>query len=738
MKQIAIVLLLLAVFTRTARSQTDTIALPLSAYTGDYGTKDSTQFAILLRDGQLYFNTEHYGKIKMVNRKGNRFQLEHVKPEAFFEFNADNTGKVTSLVIKQKGKFTWIKQPDSSGSVSANSKFAALTGTYRQDIDAFNILQVSEKNGRLQFAATELEPVTATAFRRYNEPANNSLYEFVKDRSGKISKVILTKDSPEHYVKRDDDAALLQHVSNRKNGFTRADTVRGMLTPLRTCYDVLFYGLDVTVEPDTRSVHGHNIIRFKTIAAADSIQVDLYANMKIDKILFHGKPLSYSRKYHAVYVHFPDPLKPGNVEELDIYYAGKPQLPDIDAMAGGFFWVHNQQGKMWVESVCQGAGASLWWPCKDHLSDEPDSMSISITIPNNGLDEISNGRLLKKTALPNNYTRYDWYVSYPINNYNVVVNIGDFMHFTDHYIRSNGDTLALNYYCMPYNENNAKLIFSNVKPMLQLFEKLFGEYPFSRDGFTVMEGFYPMEHQSAVSIGYINSPFDSNKMDTTDIIRLMWHEVAHEWWGNNITDKDIADMWIHESFASYAELLAFENLKGKEAARKYLSAQHPDNKEPIIGVYDVNHFHMGDMYTKGILLLHTLRNVINNDDLWFSILYGLQQDFRYQTVTTEDIVTYINKKAKKDYTPFFDQYLRYAAIPELQLKFEKKDQGLVVQYRWQADVVAFDMPVKIATTPGNMQFIYPTTQWQTINLAGINEKDVVADTANFYIRVKTL
>ena len=234
--------------------------------------------------------------------------------------------------------------------------------------------------------------------------------------------------------------------------------------------------------------------------------------------------------------------------------------------------MQDRNGKPWIESVCQGSGASLWWPCKDHLSDKPDSMKIRITVPDDLMD-ISNGRLLQKTKLEGNYTRFDWYVSYPINNYNVVLNIGDYAHFSDHYI-SGLDTLALNFYCMPYNMDKAKQIFSHTKPMLALYEKDFGKYPFAKDGFTLMESLYPMEHQSAVSIGPINNPINSENYDSAESIRTSWHEAAHEWWGNSINCKDMADLWIHEAFATYAEVLAYEQFSGKQAALKYLKSDY--------------------------------------------------------------------------------------------------------------------------------------------------------------------
>ncbi len=436
---------------------------------------------------------------------------------------------------------------------------------------------------------------------------------------------------------------------------------------------------------------------------------------------------------------FRETMKQGSLDEITIYYEGHPQVPDLSVpMHGGFLWYQNNENKLWVESVVQGSGASLWWPCKDHLSDKPDSMKISVTVPS-GLMDISNGRLIAKKEVAGKQTRFDWYVSYPINNYNVVVNVGDYAHFSDTYIR-NGDSLSLDYYCMPYNIKRAKEIFDQVKPMLAVYEKKFGKYPFERDGFVLMESIYPMEHQSAVSIGQI----PQHHFDAVEMRRLMWHESAHEWWGNSLTCKDMADFWIHESFATYSEYLNIETMSGRESATKAINKQiSPDKdtiaRDPVIGVYNVNDIHrdLGDLYSKGSLMLNTLRSIINNDSLWFSILFGLQERFRYKTVTTADITKYINEKTKTDYDYFFDQYLFQPSLPELEIKLWEENASLKVQYRWNAATNNFHMPVKITRSKNNFDFITPSTSWQTLDLGKMNPKDFKVATDEFYIRLKT-
>jgi aminopeptidase N len=272
--------------------------------------------------------------------------------------------------------------------------------------------------------------------------------------------------------------------------------------------------------------------------------------------------------------------------------------------------------------------------------------------------------------------------------------------------------------------------------MLALYEKDFGPYPFAGDGFNILESIYPMEHQGAISISHMNQPFNSPSFDSSGELRTMWHESSHEWWGNSVGCRDYADMWIHEGFASYAEFLNAEALYGRDSAIRELTKDHPDNKVPIIGVYNVNHFHMGDMYLKGALMLETLRDVIGNDSLWFSIFRGIQARFRYQPVTTEDIVGYFNQATGTDYTYFFDQYLRHPAIPVLTLAFHPEGNRLKVDYKWEADVSGFRMPVKVTVAKDSVAFIYPTTSWQTLELQGMTPADFRVDTTDFYVGVR--
>ena len=662
-----------------------------------------------------------------------------VKPEINIDFVRDSSGKIQKFLWlrkPQKVQWTRIEEGDHDSSNASNDNLSSMTGRYKLKNNPYRILIIRKENNHLTYQVAdhpvyELKSETETVFS-FRIKDYKTDFEFVKNGKGKVEKVFTEESGPIEWIKDQNESG--QVVSKSQNGFTRADSLRGMLTPLRTCYDVTFYGLDVKINPETKSIEGNTLIRFNTVQSFDKMQIDLYENMKIEKILFHNKELSYTREFNAIFIQFPSMVQKNMQEEIHIIYSGKPQEPDISTLKGGFLWFQDKNGKPWIESVCQGSGASLWWPCKDHLSDKPDSMKISITVPD-GLTDISNGRLIQKTELTGKLTRFDWYVDYPINNYNVVVNIGDYAHFSDLYV-SGRDTLNLNYYCMLYNIEKAKQIFAHVKPMLDLYEKDFTRYPFWKDGFTLMESLYPMEHQSAVSIGPINNPINSDKYDSSDLIRTTWHESAHEWWGNSMNCKDMADLWIHEAFATYAEVLCYEKFYGEDAALKYLKSEPPGNKKPVIGIYDVNDFQLGDMYTKGALMLHTLRNIIDNDSLWFNMLRELQEHFKYQAVNTEDIVGYINGVLKKDYTYFFDQYLRHAAIPELLLTFKRQGSDIKLQYKWKADVKGFSMPIKVTVSKNNFAFIYPDEDWQSIILKDMKPKDFKVDSDHFYVLVK--
>ena len=524
-----------------------------------------------------------------------------------------------------------------------------------------------------------------------------------------------------------------------KNNFTRADTLRGMLTPLRTCYDINYYHLDVRFDIKHKAISGSNLFKFTATQDFTKLQFDLYANLKVEKVLYKGQILPYTREYNAVFITFPQTITKGSRDEFTVYYSGKPTIAKKAPWDSGLVYTTDSTGKAWVATTAEGNGASIWWPNKDHLSDEVDSMMISISVPT-GLKDVSNGRLRKVTNLGNGFTRFDWFVSNPINNYDVAANIGDYVHFSDTYNGLKGK-LDLDYWVLPADLEKAKKHFAEgVKPMLQSFEYWFGPYPFYEDSYKLVETPYlGMEHQSAISYGnnFLNGYRGRDLSETGWGLKwdyIIVHESGHEWFGNSITAKDIADEWIHESFACYSESLFVESQNGKQAALEYLYGLKDDieNKRPIVGAYNVNDEGPQDMYNKGAVLLNMIRTMINDDEKWRSILHGLSSTFYHKTVTYNDIVNYITGHSGLKLLPVFDQYLHYPGIPTLKLT---ANQGKVY-CQWIADAKDFTMPVRIKVKGGPYQFITPGTQSAPVAIDGAaSNDDIEVDTDNYYIKV---
>jgi aminopeptidase N len=423
-------------------------------------------------------------------------------------------------------------------------------------------------------------------------------------------------------------------------------------------------------------------------------------------------------------------------DSIKIYYKGDPQIAKNPPWDGGFVWSHDSLGKPWVGVACEGTGASLWWPCKDHLSDKPDSMRMSFDVPT-GLMCVSNGRLRSQKKLDNDYTRFTWFVSKPIINYNVTLNIADYAHISDYYLGGK-DTLTLDYYVLRYNEQKARIHFEQVKPMLACYEKFFGKYPFYKDGYKLVETTYwGMEHQSCVAYG---NNFHNNSFGFDFIIV---HESAHEWWGNSLSCSDAADMWLHEAFATYAEALYLECTQNYKTSIKYLYAQQKriSNKYPVIGPYDVNFQGTSDdddMYFKGTWMIQTFRHVINNDSLFFAILRGLQDKFKYSSTNTNEVLACINKMTGKDYSPFFNQYLYRPNPPIFEYKLQAEVDTTVLIYRWDSVVKGFEMPLWIYYSgPDDTVIpprrITPTAEWQTIRLDGYSPEWFSIDLDEFYV-----
>ncbi|WP_316769625.1 M1 family metallopeptidase [Pedobacter frigiditerrae] len=519
-----------------------------------------------------------------------------------------------------------------------------------------------------------------------------------------------------------------------KEKYGRADSLRGYLSPMRTCYDINYYHLDLKIDIDKKAISGSNEFKFTATRDFTKLQFDLFANFKIEKVVYQGKSLTFKREINAVFVNFPL-VKKGSKTSFTVYYSGNPTIAKRAPWDGGFVFSKDAAGKPFIATACQGVGASIWWPNKDHQADEVDSMLISISVPK-GLKDISNGRLRKTTELKDGYTRFDWFVANPINNYDVALNVGDFVHFDDVYEGEKGK-LTLDYWVLPENLEKAKIQFAaNVKPMLKSFEYWFGPYPFYEDGYKLVESPHlGMEHQSAVAYGnkYQNG-YLGRDMSTTGV-GLKWdfiivHESGHEWFGNNITSKDLADMWIHESFTNYSESLFTESMFGKQAGQEYIEGTRKaiQNQAPVQGIYNVNREGSGDMYPKGGNLLNMVRTIIDDDEKWRSILRGLNKEFYHSTVNAEDVIGYINKQSGKDFTKVFDQYLKYTNLPILEIRvLDGKATA-----RWIADVKGFDMPVKLKVKGGDFKFYNLTTAFKPIELAGATKDNIEVD-FNYYI-----
>lgn len=498
--------------------------------------------------------------------------------------------------------------------------------------------------------------------------------------------------------------------------FNRADTLRGMLRPERTAYDVTFYELNIKLQLDQRSVDGYVDIHYHAKDDFDRLQIDLYQNMSLDKIEFQGKKLSFQREYNAVFIDFPKQQK-GSQGKFRVYYHGSPRIARRPPWDGGFVWSSTASGAPWIAVACEGDGASLWWPNKDHLSDEPDSMSIKVTVPDE-LFCVANGDL-RQTVELGAKTRYEWFVSYPINNYNVTINVAPYAHFSETYTAKDGEQMPMDFYVLPENLAKAKTHFQQTEGVLEAFEHYFGKYPFWNDGFALVETPYlGMEHQGAIAYGNHYKRGYMGGMIPKDMNwdYIIVHETGHEYFGNSISCHDLAEMWIHESFTTYMEALYVEYHFSYKDAVRYLNSQKSFimNQEPILGPKNVNweNWKGSDHYFKGSWVLHTLRSAIDNDKLWFDILKGFYQKHEISNVRTTDFIDYVNQATGNDYTYFFEQYLEYPSIPVLEwTSLVNRDGTSSLKYRWKTNVQDFRMPVKV-NIQNREVVLYPTTEWQ--------------------------
>ena len=522
----------------------------------------------------------------------------------------------------------------------------------------------------------------------------------------------------------------------QQSNFSKQDTLRGSITRERIWWNLLHYNLDFKVDPASKSIEGSNIIRYKVLSENQLMQIDLQPPMKITSVVQNNKYLEYIRDGNVYYITLKRVQEVGDENKIKIEFKGAPKVSNNPPWDDGFTWSKDKNENDFIATSCQGGGASIWWPCKDHMCDEPDEgIELSITAPKH-LMGVANGRLINTKENSDNTKTHTWEVLNPINNYGVNINIGDYVHFSEKYEGKKGK-LDCDYYVLSYNLEKAKKQFADATRTLEAFEHWFGPYPFYEDSFKLVEVPYlGMEHQSSVTYGngYQNGYRGRDLSGTGWGLKfdfIIVHESGHEWFANSITNIDMADMWIHESFTAYSESLFLDYHFGTEASNTYVIGTRKSikNDRPIIGYYDVNNSGSSDMYYKGSNMLHTLRQIIDNDEKWRTILLELNKEFYHKNVNTKQIENYLNTHIKIDLESFFEQYLRTTKIPILEYKIENNH----LTYKWSNIVDGFSIPIKVFIN-SNEQLITPSKVWKKLQL----DKSITSFYVdkNFYVDLK--
>lgn len=513
--------------------------------------------------------------------------------------------------------------------------------------------------------------------------------------------------------------------------FDRQDTLRGSITPERAWWTLASYDLDVAVDPDRKFISGKNVVFFKVIAEPNRMQIDLQPPMKMMKALYDGTKLKVDHDGSAHFLHLPKDLDTSALHNVEIHFEGHPKIANRPPWDGGFTWTTERKKSPFIATSNQGDGASLWWPCRDHPADEPDSMTISVRVPK-GLMDVSNGRLDSISDHGNGDRTFHWSVKNPINQYGVNINIAAYETFSEKYDGLNGP-LDCDYYVLKKNLKKAKKQFKQVAMMLEAFEYWFGPYPFYEDGFKLVEVPYlGMEHQSSVTYGnHYKNGYRGTDLSQTGMGLLfdfiIIHEAGHEWFANNVTASDNADLWIHEGFTAYSENLYLDYHYGRDTSAAYVlgTRSRINNDRPIQGPYGVNKSGSGDMYYKGANMLHTLRQIIDDDEKWRQILRGINENFRHQTITAQDLFIFINGQTETDLTTFFQQYVQDVRIPILEYRFYRGG----IEYRWTQCVDGFEMPVDVLID-GKKHRLHATQDWERLRCEA--PKSLMVD-EDFYV-----
>jgi aminopeptidase N len=527
---------------------------------------------------------------------------------------------------------------------------------------------------------------------------------------------------------------LNTYVQSRAQKYSAQDTLRGSITPERIWWDLVYYDLDVTVQPKVKSIRGTNTIHYKVVSPNNIMQIDLQPPMKLIKAVQDEVELSINQNGNAHFIQLEKKQNRKKIEQIVLHFEGQPKEAINAPWDGGFSWKKDYNDNDFIATSCQGIGASVWWPNKDHMYDEVDSLQMKITVPKH-LKAVGNGRL--RAVTKNEKTAsYTWFVSNPINNYGVNINIGDYVDFSETYNGEKGN-LDMHYFVLKDNLSKAKKQFLDAPKMMKAFEYWFGPYPFYEDSYKLVEVPYlGMEHQSSVTYGnrYMDGYLGRDLSGTGWGLKfdfIIIHESGHEWFANNITNKDIADMWIHEGFTAYSENLFLDYYYGKEASSEYVigTRKRIRNDRPIIGNYNVNAEGSSDMYYKGANMIHMLRQFTKNDEKWRGILRKMNAKFHHQTVTTQQIESFLSDEIDLDLHSFFNQYLRDVRIPTLEYNIDKN----ILHFRWTNVVEGFEMPIEFESNK-QWQWLYPTVSWQT---KAINSSTITVD-EDYYITTKIL
>ena len=518
---------------------------------------------------------------------------------------------------------------------------------------------------------------------------------------------------------------LLSCQENRPHGnqynlpeLTPNNFLIGNLNENRSSYRVSFYDINIDFDINNKSLDGFVTIKAESKSDIDQLQVDLAENLNIKSIIFQNKEVAFKREYDAVLIEFPNTITKNNFFEFTVNYNGVPQNADNPPWAGGFTWSKDKDNRDWIAVSCEGEGARIWWPNKDHITAEGDSVRMTYTVPSN-LVAVGNGKLRSVKNIGEK-TSYEWFVGNPINNYNISVQIGNYVAVQDTFIKDN-QTHFMNHYVLDYNKELASNFFPQSKEVIRFYEKYFGDYQWYEDGYKLIEVPYlGMEHQSAVTYGNGFSMYNGERSKSWPmygvIDPLIIHETGHEWFGNSVTASDPTHIWIHEGLQVYSESIYFEDkFNSYEVGVHYLNSikNRIVNEIPIVGNENENHWALhGDTYMKGAWIMHTLRSVINNDEIWFKILKEFMVENAKGFANTRDFFNKVEEKTGEDFWYFAEQYFYSPNQPVLEYYQDENNY----HYRWINVNDNFIMPIDLLVNGSIKEFIHQKSLGKLVSI----------------------